>query len=174
MKHRLSLCVILLCASLASAETLNILSPNKELVLTTGVDEQSRIWYSVTCNGQEVILPSRLGLELVEKQQEHYSVGGEEEGQISTSAISLKADGQMGGLMSGFAIEDTVTCTFDETWTPVWGEEATIRNHYNELLVTYRQTPNTRFIRIRFRVFDEAVAFRYEFPALGLNYLALQ
>ena len=177
--------IIVSVLSINSAAALTISSPNQQLVLNTDVDEQARIWYSVTYQGQEVILPSHLGLQLTTPQQSHYSVGEEADGQISTPASNLKADGQKNGLMTGFSIEETATSTFDETWTPVWGEETTIRNHYNELLVTYRQTQSTihnspsgaqspRFIRIRFRVFDEGVAFRYEFPALGLNYFDIQ
>lgn len=161
--------IIVSVLSILSAGAITISSPNQQLVLTTDVDEQSCIWYSVSLEGQEVIRPSHLGLELSTPQQSHYSVGGEADGQTGR-----EADGQTEGLMTGFSIEETATSSYDEIWTPVWGEEATIRNHYNELLVTYRQSPNTRFIRIRFRVFDEGVAFRYEFPALGLDYFDIQ
>lgn len=156
------LCVL----SILSAAAITISSPSQQLVLTTSVDDQSRIWYSVSFQGQEVIKPSHLGLEFTTPQQSHYSVEGD--------VIGKEADGQTDGLMTGFAIEDTATSSYDEIWTPVWGEESAIRNHYNELLVTYRQSPNTRFIRIRFRVFDEGVAFRYEFPALGLDYFDIR
>ena len=168
MKHFLfiPMCVL----SILSAAAISISSPNQQLILTTSVDDQSRIWYSVSLKGQEVILPSHLGLELITPQQSRYSVEGGQEMHDARCTMH-------GGLMDGFSIEDTSTSTFDETWTPVWGEESSIRNHYNELLVTYRQQiPNqdSRFIRVRFRVFDEGVAFRYEFPALGLNYFNIQ
>lgn len=158
--------IISIVLSAYTFANVQVSSPNQQLVLTTSVDDQSRIWYSVSFQGQEVIKPSHLGLEFTTPQQSHYSVEGD--------VIGKEADGQTDGLMTGFSIEETSTTSYDETWTPVWGEESSIRNHYNELLVTYRQSPNTRFIRIRFRVFDEGVAFRYEFPALGLNYFDIR
>ena len=53
---------------------------------------------------------------------------------------------------------------FDETWQPVWGEESSIRNRYNELAVTLRQPQSGRRMVVRFRLYDEGVGFRYEFP----------
>jgi alpha-glucosidase len=67
-------------------------------------------------------------------------------------------------LYSGFQLAGTQTAAFDETWKPVWGETATIRNHYNELAVTLNQLPTGRQILIRFRLFDDGLGFRYEFP----------
>lgn len=67
-------------------------------------------------------------------------------------------------LMTGFKIKDTRTSTFDEVWRPVWGEESEIRNHYNELEVTLDQPENDRYIIIRFRLFNDGLGFRYEFP----------
>lgn len=77
--------------------------------------------------------------------------------------------------MTGFTIQDTKTSTFDETWKPVWGEESSIRNHYNELEVTLNQPSNDRSIVIRFRLFNDGLGFRYEFPQQkNLNYLSLR
>ncbi len=67
-------------------------------------------------------------------------------------------------MMDGFVIDRTSTSTFDETWTPVWGEQQTIRNNYNELLVEMRQPRSDRYMNIRFRVYDDGVGLRYEFP----------
>ena len=67
-------------------------------------------------------------------------------------------------LMDGFEIKDTKTSTFDETWKPVWGEVAKVRNHYNELAVTLDQPATKREMIIRFRVYDEGMGLRYEFP----------
>jgi len=67
-------------------------------------------------------------------------------------------------LMDGFSIIDTQTSTFDETWEPVWGEYKAIRNHYNELAVTIRQDETERIMLIRFRLFNDGLGFRYEFP----------
>ena len=73
--------------------------------------------------------------------------------------------------MNGFTLADTQTSTFDETWEPVWGEVKQIRNHYNEMAVTLDQKAQDRNIIIRFRLFDDGLGFRYEFPLQkNLNY----
>ena len=92
--------------------------------------------YSVSYNGKAVVNPSKLGLELV------------------------NAD----NLMDGFEVTDAKTSEFDETWQPVWGETRDIRNHYNEMLVEMKQTATDRLMNIRFRVYDDGMGFRYEFP----------
>lgn len=77
--------------------------------------------------------------------------------------------------MTGFVETDHTTATFDETWQPVWGEESSIRNHYNELCVTLSQPKNEREIKIRFRMFDDGLGFRYEFPAQkNLTYFTIK
>ena len=77
--------------------------------------------------------------------------------------------------MNDFSLIDTKRTTFDETWTPVWGEENQIRNHYNELAVTLEQITNSRYITIRFRLFNDGLGFRYEFPQQkNLNYFIIQ
>lgn len=77
--------------------------------------------------------------------------------------------------MDGFVVAKTDTSTFDETWKPVWGETATIRNHYNELAVTLNQPATKRNIVIRFRVYDDGMGLRYEFPQQEeLNYFVIK
>lgn len=92
--------------------------------------------YKVDYKGKPVIKESRLGLEL--------------------------RDGK--NLMDGFEQLNVTTSTFDETWQPVWGEVKEIRNHYNELLAELKQPSTDRYMNIRFRVYDDGVGFRYEFP----------
>ena len=92
--------------------------------------------YSMTFNGKTVIKPSALGLELVDAPD----------------------------FMDGFSLKGTETSTFDETWQPVWGETRDIRNHYNELLACLEQPETGRLMNIRFRVYDDGMGFRYEFP----------
>ena len=102
--------------------------------------------YSVTYQGKPIILPSRLGYDL-----------------------DRKAD-----LLDGFTLLNEERSTFDETWTPVWGENREIRNHYNELLVCLAQTAEDRYMNIRFRVYDDGFGLRYEFPQKGkLNYFVV-
>ena len=78
-------------------------------------------------------------------------------------------------LLDGFTIADTKSSTFDETWKPVWGETATIRNHYNELAVTLTQPAEQRTMIVRFRVYDDGMGLRYEFPQQKeLNYFLIK
>ena len=104
--------------------------------------------YTVTYNGKTVIKPSRLGYQVAK--------GGKD-------------------LLDGFMVIGEEKSTFDETWTPVWGENKTIRNHYNDMLVKLRQDATDVYMNIRFRVYDDGVGFRYEFPTEGkLEYFVIK
>ena len=125
----------------------SITSPNGQLQLNFSVNAQGEPIYELSYKGKAVIKPSKLGLE-------------------------LKNDP---GLMNGFTLADTQTSTFDETWEPVWGEVKQIRNHYNEMAVTLDQKAQDRNIIIRFRLFDDGLGFRYEFPLQkNLNYFVIK
>jgi hypothetical protein len=110
-------------------------SPNGSFHLSFEVKDGVPV-YSLQLEGQPVILESRLGLEL--KGLEH--------------------------LTNGFKLTKVDESSFDETWEPVWGETKEIRNHYNELAVTLEQEETERTMVIRFRLFDDGLGFRYEFP----------
>ena len=84
---------------------------------------------------------------------------------VGKSRLGMQLDNS--GLYDWFEIYGTETSSFDETWQPVWGEEAEIRNHYNEMAVTLRQTSSDRRMVMRFRLFDDGLGFRYEFPEQG-------
>ena len=78
-------------------------------------------------------------------------------------------------LMSGFSVAGEQISTFDETWQPVWGEVKNIRNHYNELELTLKQAETGRTMIIRFRLFNDGLGFRYEFPQQSeLNYFVIK
>ena len=110
-------------------------SPNGRLVMHFEVDGMGCPVYTLSYKGKPVIKRSRLGLEV--------------------EGFSLR---------EGFQLQKAETATFDETWKPVWGEVSSIRNHYNELAVTLHQAKEDRTIRIRFRLYDDGLGFRYEFP----------
>ena len=115
--------------------------------LDFSVNAQGEPVYELSYKGKGVIKPSKLGLE-------------------------LKNDP---GLMNGFACIDTKTSTFDETWDPVWGEVKSIRNHYNEMAVTLNQKAQDRNMIIRFRLYNDGLGFRYEFPQQkNLNYFVIK
>ena len=137
--------LVLFISSTAMAES--ITSPNGQLQLNFSVNDQGEPVYALFYKGKAVINPSKLGLE-------------------------LKNDP---GLMNGFTLADVKTVTLDETWEPVWGEVKKIRNHYNELAVTLKQKAQDRNMIIRFRLFDDGLGFRYEFPLQkNLNYFVIK
>ena len=139
-----AICLLLSMAIHASEVT----SPNGEIKVIFSLNG-SVPTYQVTFRGQEVIRPSRLGVELMRNRG--------------------------GNLLDGFTVKSEETATFDETWQPVWGENRQIRNHYNELLVKLTQDATNRNMNIRFRVYDDGVGLRYEFPQEGrLNYFVVK
>ena len=83
---------------------------------------------------------------------------------IKSSKLGFELKNDKNSLLNGFVLTNSKTATFDETWKPVWGEVAQIRNHYNELAVTLNQKSTDRSLVIRFRLFDDGLGFRYEFP----------
>ena len=138
----------LVCLGLAGrVHASEVTSPSGEMKLTFTLRD-SKPYYSVSFRGKPVIKPSRLGYELHNAES----------------------------LLEGFTQTGEKTSTFDETWTPVWGENKTIRNHYKELLVNLIQEKTGRVMNLRFRVYDEGVGLRYEFPQEGskLNYFVVK
>lgn len=94
---------------------------------------------------------------------------------IKSSKLGLELKDDTKSLLNDFAVVDTKTATFDESWKPVWGEVNQIRNHYNELAVTLNQKGTDRQIIIRFRLFDDGLGFRYEFPTQkNLTYFVIK
>lgn len=128
-----------------SQEKQSLYSPDKNLILHFSVNE-GKPSYSLFYKGKEIIKPSFLGLELAESNHPYHDE------QIKNS------------LYDHFTLVSTETTTFDETWEPVWGEEKYIRNHYNELIIKLLQKHTNRTLIIRFRLFDDGMGFRYEFP----------
>ena len=155
-------CTFLVLAFIALAllplQAQQLISPNGKFVMNFSLDASGRPTYDLTFKGKTVVKPSKLGLELKQEDPNNSTDFGVMVNKPSEE-VTRKAD-----LMTGFSIVSTRTSTFDETWKPVWGEESSIRNHYNELEVTLNQPKNDRFIVLRFRLFDDGLGFRYEFP----------
>lgn len=155
MKKRTNIILALLLMPLAMLAQA-VKSPNGNVELKFSLTDNGRPTYEMTYKGKAVIKPSHLGLELA--KDKHASKGENET-----------------DLMEGFKINDTLVTTFDETWKPVWGETSTIRNHYNELAVSLVQAVSNRNIIIRFRVYDDGMGLRYEFPQQKeLNYFLIK
>lgn len=135
-KHTLNLCILFLFVTiqLLSQETL---SPDKSIKLSFTLDNNGAPTYQMSYKNETIIKSSHLGFILKNNEQ---------------------------NLKDGFTVLNTEVSTFDETWQPVWGEESHIRNHYNELLVSLKQETSQQLMNIRFRVFNDGVGFRYEFP----------
>ena len=111
-------------------------SPDGNVVLSFSLKADGTPTYKMTYKGKPVINESTLG-------------------------FTLKKDEP---LTNHFKVVSDSKSTFKETWKPVWGEEKEILNHYNELLVQLKQDKTNRLMNIRFRVYNEGVGFRYEFP----------
>ena len=161
--------VLLLCIFTANAQQ-KLTSPDGNFEMTFRLDEKGAPVYDLTYKNQLVIKPSKLGLELKKEDANKQTDFEWTDEKPNQADLDLKAD-----LYNGFVLKDAKTSTFDETWTPVWGEENAIRNHYNELAVTLEQPKNDRYIIIRFRLFNDGLGFRYEFPQQpNLNYFVIK
>ena len=154
-------------AEVTDVQTLK--SPSGNMEMTFHLTAEGTPQYALNYGDQKVILPSNLGFEFrgVLKAQE---LVFNQDGTIS------KEDRQpCYPFYDGFAVESVETATFDETWEPVWGEEKEIRNHYNELLVNLVQTSSDKKMAIRFRLYDDGLGFRYEFPyQRNLSYFVIK
>ncbi len=145
-----------------------LLSPDGNLEMTFTVDKAGTPRYALTYKGEDVVLPSGLGFEL--------------RGTVKSSRIALKRGKFVKEdilppyrFNTGFALDGALRDSLDETWEPVWGEESEIRNHYNELLVSLIQTSSGKRMNVRFRLFDDGLGFRYEFPEQkGMEYFVIK
>ena len=138
----------------------SVSSPSGDVKLNFDIDAQGRPTYEMEFAGKQIIAPSHLGIQLKKDEP-----GKATDFEFSNFTASEEEKiNQKANLYSGFSIVDTKTSSFDETWSPVWGEESQIRNNYNELAVTLNQKATNRTVVIRFRVYDDGIGFRYEFP----------
>jgi hypothetical protein len=145
-KYLLAFVLVLNSVLVVKAQTIQ--SPDKNITLTFALKDNGVPTYQLNYKKKAVIKTSKLGLETKD----------------------------VPSFLDGFTITKTEQATFDENWNPVWGEQKTIRNHYNELLVTLTQKAlKDRYIRIRFRLFNDGLGFRYEFPSQPeLNYFIIK
>lgn len=128
--------ILLLCICFSNAMGQELKSPNNNLTAKFALKDNGTPYYELSYKGKAVIKPSTLGF--------------------------LLKDGN--DLINGFKVTDIKNSTFDESWNPVWGEVKTIRNHYNEMAVTLTQTATQRTVIVKFRLFNDGLGFRYEFP----------
>lgn len=134
MKHLLFLLLLLPCLANAQNTLRSVSSPDKKVSVTIGLNKTGEPFYKVSFNGKTVVDWSRLG--------------------FTTKETDLR---------SGYTLMNAQTSTFDETWKPVWGEVAQIRNHYNELRYTMGHQQLGSALTIQFRVFNDGIGFRYDF-----------
>ena len=144
-------------------------SPDGKLEMSFHLTVDGTPEYTLDYDGRPVILSSGMGFEL--------------RGVLKAQKIDYNADGTVSksdwkpceSLHDGFAVESVERSSHDETWAPVWGEEDSIRNHYNELAVNLVQASTERRLVIRFRLFNDGLGFRYEFPSQkNLNYFVIK
>ena len=169
IRRNLTLVALLLFAFIANAQQ-RLTSPDGNFEMNFDIDKKGEPVYTLSYKNQLVIKPSKLGLELKKEDANKQTDFEWTDNKPNQADLDIKAD-----LYSGFILKDAQTSTFDETWTPVWGEEKEIRNHYNELAVTLEQPKNKRYMIIRFRLFNDGLGFRYEFPQQpNLNYFIIK
>ena len=138
----LCLCALMMPLLLLAQQ---VKSPNGNVVVSFSLTDNGVPTYQVSYKGKAVIKPSHLGLELTPSKHD-----------------GIKAEDT--NLMNGFKVTKTETSTFKETWKPVWGETNSILNHYNEMAVSLTQEHPNRTIIVRFRVYNDGMGLRYEFP----------
>ena len=168
-----TLSIILLAACTAkqgpATDVQTLASPSGNMEMTFQLSAEGTPQYALNYEGRKVILPSDLGYEL--------------RGVLKAQKLVYNADGTISKedreppqqFYEGFKVESVQTASFDETWEPVWGEEAQIRNNYNELLVNLVQVSSDRKMSIRFRLYDDGLGFRYEFPyQKNLSYFVIK
>ena len=134
-KYFVSVLVVLFSIIGMNAQELK--SPNGNFKMVFALENDGTPTYQLFMNNKEIIKKSKLGLDLQKDKK---------------------------SLLNDFKLVNEVRNTFDETWKPVWGEETAIRNHYNELAITLKQNETERQVIIRFRLFNDGLGFRYEFP----------
>lgn len=150
--HYSFILILFLFGNFANAQTLKSPDGNFQMnftLLAGGVPS-----YNLKYKGSEIIKPSKLGLLLKDQSKQSNSEGD----------MKIKTPGLQNSLYDRFMVSDMKATSHDDTWNTVWGEERAIRNHYNELAVTLTQEESQRKILIRFRLFDDGLGFRYEFP----------
>ena len=154
-------------AAVTDVQTLK--SPSGNMEMTFHLTAEGTPQYALNYGDQQVILPSNLGFEfrgVLKAQQIVFNQDG---------TISKEDRQPCYSFYDGFKVESVETATFDETWEPVWGEEKEIRNHYNELLVNLVQTSSEKKMSVRFRLYDDGLGFRYEFPyQKNLSYFVIK
>ena len=148
----LTLLTIATALTVSAKETLS--SPNGNLTLTFEVGEGGKPMYSLEYKGKTVVLPSAMGLEL--RGQDRQISFGEE--------ITKSDHGNSVSLYDKFEQKAVSRNSSDTTWTPVWGEVSTIRDNYNQMVVSLEQTERKYKMDIVFRLYDEGLGFRYVFP----------
>ena len=138
----LCLCALMMPLLLVAQQ---VKSPNGNVVVSFSLVDNGVPTYQVSYKGKPVIKQSRLGLELTPSNND-----------------GIKPEDT--NLMNGFKVSNTATSSFKEVWKPVWGETSSILNHYNEMAVSLTQEHPNRTIIVRFRVYNDGMGLRYEFP----------
>ncbi len=150
-----------------SNNTIVLKSPDEILSLEIRLSDEGTPMYALKYSDDYIILPSALGFELR---------GTIKATKLNYGTTVTKTDSKPSRMFNDhFKIVNIYRNSFDQTWKPVWGEEFKIRNNYNELLIDLVQSETSERISIRFRLFDDGLGFRYEFPCgQNLNYFVIK
>ena len=168
LKRLIYMLILSMGVTIAHAQE-KLSSPDGNLSMVFSLNDQGEPIYELFYKGKTVIKPSKMGLEL-KKEDANKQTDFDWSEQKDTSKLDENTN-----LYSGFVLGNASYSSFDETWQPVWGEEKEIRNHYNQLIVTLEQPKNERYIQIEFRLFNDGLGFRYDFPQQpNLNYFIIK
>ena len=129
--------ILVVVLSLFNGYGQKLKSPNETFEMNFSLSKSGEPTYALYLKGKEVIKPSKLGFYIKDDKK---------------------------SLVNDFELVNEARGAHKEMWNPVWGEESAIKNHYNELAVTLKQKETNRKLIVRFRLFDEGLGFRYEFP----------
>lgn len=158
----LILSAVMLCVGVFAQ---SLTSPNGELKLNFKLDKWGRPTYNLEYKGKQVMADSHLGLLLKDTGAEATFSGPAKDAKMNDKT----------SLYDGFDVNNIERSSFNEVWNPVWGEEKSILNNYNQMKVTLFQKKNNRSLIINFRVFNDGIGFRYEFPLQNnLNYFVIK
>ena len=168
LKRLIYMLILSMGVTIAHAQE-KLSSPDGNLSMVFSLNDQGEPIYELFYKGKTVIKPSKMGLEL-KKEDANKQTDFDWSEQKDTSKLDENTN-----LYSGYVLGNASYSSFDETWQPVWGEEKEIRNHYNQLIVTLEQPKNERYIQIEFRLFNDGLGFRYDFPQQpNLNYFIIK
>lgn len=138
MTRFIAVVLALFASSTVLSQSLSVKSTDSRYLLKVEVTPAGILQYSLSFLGKQVVQPSALGFDLEKPKTK----------------------------LNRFKLESVDSSYINQNWAPIWGEYATIKNEYKELVLHVKQTTNPAIqVAVRFRLFKDGLGFRYEFPS---------